>query len=163
MTAVERIRDRRIGIIGMARSGMAAALLVDEMGGKPFVSDAKSKTLLTDEIEQLNALGIMFETDGHTDRLLGCDFVIASPGVPPTSEIMRKLVAKGVPIFSEIEFASWVCRGRIIAITGSNGKTTTTTLVGEILSAAGLDTHVCGNIGYPFARTVAKIPPEGIA
>ncbi|MDH4157792.1 MAG: UDP-N-acetylmuramoyl-L-alanine--D-glutamate ligase [candidate division Zixibacteria bacterium] len=163
MTVEERIKNRKIGIIGMARSGMAAAFLADQMGGKPFVSDTKAAEHLSGELERLRKNSIPFETGGHTDRLLQCDYVVISPGVPLSAGIVEKVRAKGIPIFSEIEFASWACRGRIIGVTGSNGKTTTTTLLGHIFSAAGFDTFVCGNIGFPFAEIVAKIPEEGIA
>ena len=163
MTTEEKIRDRRIGIIGMARSGMASALMAVEMGGQPFVSDSKSPDLLSDQISGLRKKRIPFETGGHSDKLLSCDYVIVSPGVPPTIDIIKKLQDNGIPIFSEIEFASWACQGHIAAITGSNGKTTTTALLGKMFEASGIDTFVCGNIGYPFAGIAAKIPPAGVA
>ncbi|UCD64703.1 MAG: UDP-N-acetylmuramoyl-L-alanine--D-glutamate ligase [Candidatus Zixiibacteriota bacterium] len=163
MTAEERIRDRRIGIIGMARSGMAAALLADELGGRPFVSDSKDEKLLATRIERLKAAGIPFEAGGHTERILGCDYVVVSPGVPLDIDILFRAAQQGIPIFSEVEFASWVCRGSIVAVTGSNGKTTTTALLGEILTAAGFDTFVGGNIGLPMSEIVLKVPEDGLA
>jgi len=163
MTTEERIKNRRIGIVGMARSGVASALLAQKKGGLPFVSDNGRAELLESQIQKLNKAGIPYETDGHTDRLLECDYIVISPGVPMQSEIVKKIRDAGLPIFSEVEFASWVCRGRIVAITGSNGKTTTTTLLGEILKAANFDTYVCGNIGLPFAEVVDEIPYDGIA
>ncbi len=163
MTAEEKIRNRRIGIIGMARSGMASALMAEDLGGQPFVSDSKSAELLADQIAQLQDRRIPFETSGHTDKLLSCDYIVVSPGVPPTADILRRLRDNGIPIFSEIEFASWACRGRIAAITGSNGKTTTTTLLGRMFQAAGIETFVCGNIGDPFAGVAARIPHDGVA
>jgi len=163
MTVEERIRGRRIGIVGMARSGMATALLAYELGGRPFVSDNGSAAALADHLHKLKAVNIPFETDGHSDHLLECDYIVISPGIPLTSDIVQRIRQKGLPIFSEIEFASWVCRGRIVAVTGSNGKTTTTTLIGEIFKAAGFETFVCGNIGRPFAEVAAQVPPEGVA
>ena len=163
MTLEERIKNRKIGIIGMARSGIAAALLADEYGGKPFVSDSKDAGLLTTQTENLNALDIPFETGGHTDKLLACDYIVISPGVPLDIDIVNKANQKGIPVFSEIEFASWACRGSVIAITGSNGKTTTTTLMGEIFSSAGFDTFVGGNIGRPFCEIAPTIPEDGLA
>ncbi len=163
MTTEERIKNRRIGVVGMAGSGLAAALLADKMGGLPFVSDNGRAELLRSQTEQLRKAGIPFETDGHTDKLLECDYIIISPGIPLQSEIVVKIREAGLPIFSEIEFASWVCKGRIIAITGSNGKTTTTTLIGEIFKAANFNTFVCGNIGLPFSEVVTDIPYDGIA
>jgi len=163
MTVEERIRGRKIGVIGMARSGMAAALLAKEMGGIPFVSDAGPAAKLLEATTQLERSGIPFETDSHSDRLLDSDYVIISPGIPLTAAIAKRVTEKGIPLFSEIEFASWVCRGKIIAVTGSNGKTTTTTLVGEICKAAGIDTYVCGNIGRSFAEVANQVPTNGVA
>ena len=163
MTVEERIRERKIGILGMARSGMAAAALAVSFGGKPFVSDAAPAEQLTKQTQRLEAEGIPFETGGHSDQLLNCDYLVVSPGIPLTVDILRRASEKGVPVFSEIEFASWACPGKIIAITGSNGKTTTTTLIGGIFSAAGFDTHVGGNIGLPFCEIVPKIGPDSVA
>lgn len=163
MTIHERLKGRNIGIIGMARSGMAAARLVHRVGGVPFVSDIKPADQLTTSISDLKTLGVDFEAGGHTKRLLDSEFVILSPGIPRDAEIVGKVVEAGIPIFSEIELASWFCRGRIIAITGSNGKTTTASLTGAILSAAGVDNIVCGNIGYPFSDAVLDIPADGYA
>jgi UDP-N-acetylmuramoylalanine--D-glutamate ligase len=162
MTTQDRIQGRKIGIIGMARSGVAAALLAEANGGKPFVSDNAPATNLSDPIAKLKAKHIPFEVGGHTDELLSSDYLIVSPGVPPTIPILKKAVEKGIPIFSEIEFASWLCKGKIIAITGSNGKTTTTTLVGEICKAAGFDTFVCGNIGLPFAEVAHRATADSV-
>lgn len=147
----------------MARSGVAAAKLARQLGGTPFVSDIKSAEQLKSQIHELKTFGIEFETGEHTDRLLKSDFVIVSPGIPQETEIIQKIVAAGIPIFSEIEFASWFCSGKIIAITGSNGKTTTTTLIGAILDEAGIPNKVCGNIGFPFSEAVLEIPENGYA
>jgi len=163
MTVEERIRNRQISVIGMARSGVAAALLALEMGGKPFVSDTKPAELLTDAVNRLKDKNIPFEAGGHSDRVLNSDYIIISPGVPPEIDIIKKARQRGIPVFSEIEFAYWVCKGVVIAVTGSNGKTTTTTLLGEIFSRAGWETYVCGNIGYPFAEIAHKVSPKGVA
>ncbi len=163
MTTEARIKGRQVGIIGMARSGIAAAMLAKKLGGVPFVSDTSREELLWNRIKQLQEVDIPYETGGHTDRLLESDYIVISPGVPLQSEIVTRIRAKGIPVFSEIEFASWVCKGQIVAITGSNGKTTTTTLIGEMLTAGGYKTFVCGNIGEPFAGVADSIPAQGIA
>ncbi len=163
MTSQQRIEGRQIGIVGMARSGLAAACLAQKLGGHPFVSDAKATSELSEATALLARNRIPFETAGHSKRLLECDYLVLSPGVPPTVEILRRAGERGLPMFSEIEFASWVCRGTIVAVTGSNGKTTTTTLLGEIFKAAGRNTFVCGNIGQPFAEVAADVPMDGIA
>jgi UDP-N-acetylmuramoylalanine--D-glutamate ligase len=163
MTAQEKIRGRKIGILGMARSGMAVARLAQRLGGIPFISDAGQGKALAAQVEELRRLEIAWETDRHSDRILNSDYLVLSPGVPLNIDILVRARKQGIPIFSEIEFASWLCKGRIIAITGSNGKTTTTTLMGEIVAAAGFDTFVCGNIGVAFADVVDRIPENGIA
>jgi len=163
MMSIERIRNRRIGVVGMARSGVAAALLGHRLGADVFVSDAAPAERLREQIYMLETNGVPYETGRHSDKLLECDYLVLSPGVPLTVGILASAREKGLPMFSEIEFASWVCKGSIVAITGSNGKTTTTTLIGEILAAAGLDTVVCGNIGLPFAQMADKVTDDGIA
>jgi len=163
MTLKERIKDRKIGIVGMARSGMAAAQLADELGGKPFVSDSKEAVLVAAVTERLDALEIPWEAGGHSEKLLSCDYLVVSPGVPLNIDVLEKARQKGIPLFSELEFAYWACHGRIIAITGSNGKTTTTTLIGEILMAAGYDVFVAGNIGLPFSEIAPKVSEDGLA
>lgn len=146
----------------MARSGLAAALLADRLGAEVFVSDNKPAHQLTAQVAELTERRIKYEVGGHSDRLLECDYLVISPGVPPSVEIVQKATGMGIPIFSEIEFSWWLCRGTVIAITGSNGKTTTTTLIGEILKAAGRSTFVCGNIGRPLAEVVTDVPEDGL-
>lgn len=163
MTVEERIRGRKIAVLGMARSGMAVAELAMQYGGIPFVSDSANSGLLKRQTDRLNSLGIPFETDAHSEQVLGCDYLVVSPGIPLGVDILMRAAEKGIPIFSEIEFASWACKGKIIAVTGSNGKTTTTTLIGAIFAAAGFDTFVCGNIGLPFAEVIPKITSESVA
>jgi UDP-N-acetylmuramoylalanine--D-glutamate ligase len=163
MTIEERIRGRNIGIIGMARSGLAAALLTARFGGHPFVSDSGSGEKLADAIAKLKAVEIPFETGGHSERLLDCDYLILSPGVPLSVGIIKTARERGIPCFSEVEFASWVCKARIVAVTGSNGKTTTTTLLGAIFKNAGFATEVCGNIGRPFSDIADSLADNGVA
>jgi len=163
MTIEQKIKGRRVGILGMARSGIAAATLAKKEGGQPFVSDAAEAGRLTEQIRRLETAGIPFETGAHTDKLLMCDYLIISPGVKLTIDILAQARAKGVPIFSELEFASWFCKGKIAAITGTNGKTTTTALTGELFKAAGVPCQVCGNIGLAFTEVVAELPSNGVA
>jgi UDP-N-acetylmuramoylalanine--D-glutamate ligase len=163
MTAKDRVKGRKVGIIGMARSGLAAARLISKMGGTAFVSDVKKAEQLEGELALLNEMGVEYECGGHTDKLLAADYIILSPGVPRTIPILEKIADAGVPVFSEIELASWFCKGKIIAVTGSNGKTTTTSLIGAILSAAGINNAVCGNIGEPFADCALDIAENGYA
>lgn len=156
------MKNKKVSIIGAGRSGIATAGVVKGLGGIPFISDsAKIKDAAL--LERLQGLGVEWETEGHTDRALACDLMIVSPGVPANAEIVSAVRERGVSVWPEIELAYRLCTGRTIGITGSNGKTTTTALVGEILTGAGYPAFVCGNIGYPFVDIAQKVPPDGIA
>lgn len=146
-------------MLGAARSGIAVAKLLKSRGAQVFVSEIKAEV----ELSILRQRGIPFETGGHTDRLLDNDLVILSPGIPLNSPIVQKIRSKGIPVLSELEVASWFCRAPIIAITGSNGKTTTTALLGEIFSRASRERIVAGNIGSPFSDWVEKVDERGVA
>lgn len=145
----------KLAIIGAQESGVGAAVLAKKLGMDVFVSDAgKIKDAYRD---QLKALGIAYEEGGHTkDRVLGSDEIVKSPGVPDTAPLVVEAVANGMSVISEIEFASRHTTARIVGITGSNGKTTTTLLMGHILRKAGIDVAVGGNVGTSFAGLVAQ-------
>jgi UDP-N-acetylmuramoylalanine--D-glutamate ligase len=145
---------RRVTVIGGARSGRAAARLLVDRGARVFLSDAGS--LQAGVRNELNALGVAIEDRGHTDRALEADLIVTSPGVPNTAPPLKGAFEKQIPVASEIELASWFCRARVIAITGTNGKTTTTELIGHILREAGVPTMVCGNVGKPFSDCIDK-------
>jgi len=140
-----------IVVVGMARSGLAAARLLQSRGEDVFVSDAGSPKTAS----ELDSLGIPWESGKHTtDRFLAADEIVVSPGVPSEIAPLAAARAKGIPIVSELEVASRYLKGNVIAITGSNGKTTTTTLVGEILKASGHAVQVGGNIGTAMCGLV---------
>ena len=163
METFEKISGRKIGILGMGRSGQAAAILGQRFGGDMFVSDSASAVEMESALKVFKNAGVEFEVGGHTDRLLTSDYVIISPGISPTIEIVAKLQNQGTPLFSELEFASWINQGKMIAVTGSNGKTTTATMIDCILRADSHNTFLCGNIGRPFSGCVAEIPRDGVA
>ncbi len=146
---------RKIVILGGGESGYGSAVLAKSKGFDTFLSDsgtlsAKYRTLLTAE-------GVEFEEGRHSEeRILAADLVVKSPGIPEKAPIVRLLRERGVRIVSEMEFAQPFSNGKTICITGSNGKTTTTTLTHRILSDAGLDVAVGGNIGESYALTVAR-------
>jgi UDP-N-acetylmuramoylalanine--D-glutamate ligase len=159
----DRIIGKRISVLGMARSGIACAKLLKKTGAEVFVSDTKEKEFLSSEINQLDELGIDLETGGHTSKaVVDKDFIVVSPGIPIDIPILNQAEALGIPIFSEIEVAYWLTDAEIIGITGSNGKTTTVTLIGEILKEDKRERQVGGNIGTPFSSIVEKISPDGI-
>ena len=158
-------RGKRVSIIGAKRSGIAAALLLQEHGAAVFVSD--SEPLGEHERSLLEQHGIFFEERGHSDRILNADFCIVSPGIPPDAPAIRRLEKQGVALFSEIEAASWFCSARIIGITGTDGKTTTATLVAAMCGAdaaeLGYRVFSAGNIGTPFSSLVGEMSKGDIA
>jgi len=143
-------------VVGMARSGVAAARLLHRRGESVFVTDSgKPQTSA-----ELDALGIPWEAGQHTaERFLQADEIVVSPGVPLDIPPLQAARDKGVPIISELELASRYLKGDVVGITGSNGKTTTTTLVGEILKAAGKTVQVGGNIGTAMCGLVDTSTP----
>jgi len=159
---VDRIIGRPIGIIGLARSGLAAAKLLKRLGGDPFVSDVRTGSELKKELAELREVNVPYETGGHTQKLLeSSEFLIVSPGVPNDIPILQSAQEIGIPVFSELEVASWLCDANLAAVTGSNGKTTTTALLGGIFKTAGLESAAAGNIGYAFSEVCDQISSRG--
>ncbi|OGC94851.1 MAG: UDP-N-acetylmuramoylalanine--D-glutamate ligase [candidate division Zixibacteria bacterium RBG_16_53_22] len=156
------LKGKRVSIIGAGKSGVSTAVVVMSLGGVPFVSDSAQINDAT-LAQRLQTLGIALETGGHTERVYDCQIMVVSPGVAADAEVVVGAKGKGIPVWPEIELAFQLCGGRVIGITGSNGKTTTTALVGEILKNAGFATFVCGNIGFPFIDIAQKVPPDGFA
>jgi UDP-N-acetylmuramoylalanine--D-glutamate ligase len=150
--------NKRMVILGGGESGVGTALLAKQNGYDVFLSDASSlKEIYRNELQ---TSGIEFEEGRHTEeRILDADEVMKSPGIPEKNEMVKKIRAKGIPIISEIELAfRFKGESKIIAITGSNGKTTTTALTYHICKTAGLDCALVGNIGFSFAKQVAVDP-----
>jgi UDP-N-acetylmuramoylalanine--D-glutamate ligase len=143
----------KIAILGGGESGVGAALLAKAKGFTVFLSD---KGKLADNYRQvLETHAIPFEEETHTEeKILDAIEVIKSPGIPDKAEMIHKIKAKGIPVISEIEFAARYTKARLIAITGSNGKTTTTLLTYHLLKSAGLKVGLAGNIGESFAKQV---------
>ena len=145
---------QRAVILGGGESGVGAARLALRKGYDVFVSD--SKQLSSKYAGILEGEGIEWEEGGHTmERVLAADLIIKSPGIPDTTPLMQKVIAAGIEYYGEIEFAYRFCPGRIIAITGSNGKTTTTNWIYHILKKAGLNVAMGGNVGISFAGLLA--------
>lgn len=146
---------KSIAILGAGESGVGAALLGLKQGAKVFVSDFGRMD--EDVRQELSASSIDFEEGGHTfEKIVTYDYVVKSPGIPEKSDIIQKLRAAGKKIISEIEYASIFYRGIVIAVTGSNGKTTTSGLMYHVLKNAGYDVALGGNYGKSFARIVAE-------
>jgi UDP-N-acetylmuramoylalanine--D-glutamate ligase len=144
------LKDKRVLVVGLGKSGVASALFLKAHGARVTVSDTKSGDELRNEIPSLLDHGITVETGGHGERTFrGQDLIVVSPGVPADLPMLAQARSMGEAVIGEIELAARFLPGPIVAITGSNGKTTTTTLTGEILTAGGIPTRVGGNIGTP--------------
>jgi UDP-N-acetylmuramoylalanine--D-glutamate ligase len=149
------LKSKKVLVVGLGKSGLAAALFLRRRGAQVTVSDLRSAEALSKEIPSLMEAGIAVEAGGHgllTFRRQ--DLIVVSPGVPLSTPELVQVRALGLPIIGELELAARFLQGNVLAITGSNGKTTTTTLCGEIFSAAGLPTRVAGNIGLPVIEVV---------
>lgn len=145
---------KQVVILGAGESGLGAALLAQKQGYALWVSDFG--TVRSPFREELIAAGIPFEEQGHSeDKVLAADLVIKSPGIPEKAPIVRKIREQGIELISEIEFAYRHTDAKIIGITGSNGKSTTTKLIAHVMKKAGLNVAMVGNIGDSFARAVA--------
>src|SRR6202045_2445639 len=157
------LNGKRVLVVGLGRSGVASALFLKAHGARVTVSDTKTGDELHNEIPVLLDHGITVETGGHGERTFrGQDLIVVSPGVPVDAPPLLQARSVGGEIIGEIELAAQFLPGPIIAITGSNGKTTTTTLTGEILTAGGFPAIVGGNIGTPAIALVDQARAESV-
>ncbi|MDX2061642.1 MAG: UDP-N-acetylmuramoyl-L-alanine--D-glutamate ligase [Bacteroidia bacterium] len=146
---------RKVAVLGAAESGVGAAVLAQQQGWQPFVSEKGPGS--PEALDALQRAGIETETGSHTlARILAAELVIKSPGIPEHAPVVQAVRQAGIPLVSEIEFAFGYTQGQIIAVTGTNGKTTTTSLIHAMLSHAGLDVGLGGNIGPSFAGQLAQ-------
>ncbi|MEA3560751.1 MAG: Mur ligase family protein [Candidatus Omnitrophota bacterium] len=152
-----KITGKKVIIIGGARSGMAAAKLLLARGAKVDISDNRDDALIRKDLEGLGKIGAGIELGGHTpDFVRGHQIAILSPGVSSQAPVISWLKSAGIRMISEIELAYSLFQGEIIAVTGTNGKTTVTALIGKMLNDAGRKAVVCGNIGNPFSNEVIR-------
>jgi UDP-N-acetylmuramoylalanine--D-glutamate ligase len=163
MLAAMDLKNKRVLVVGLGKSGVASALFLQARGARVTVSDAKPQEQLGQEIPVLLDHGIAVETGGHGERTFrGQDFIVVSPGVPVDSPPLVQARALGESVIGEIELASRFLPKTIVAITGSNGKTTTTTLGGEIVAAGGFPVVVGGNIGTPAISLVERTTADTV-
>ena len=152
------VKGKRVTVAGAAKSGIAAAELLAERGAHVTLSDARATV---PDAEPLRALDVRLELGGHQPATFtGADLVVLSPGVPSEQPVVRAARDRGVPVIAEIELAFRWLRGRVIAITGTKGKSTTTALTGRMLEASGYTVTVGGNIGAPLSAQVAASTPD---
>jgi UDP-N-acetylmuramoylalanine--D-glutamate ligase len=152
------VKGKRVTVAGAARSGIAAAELLAKRGARVTVSDTRTDA---SDAEPLRQLGVTLELGGHrAETFAGADLIVMSPGVPPEQPVVANARKAGVPVIGELELASRWLRGRIVAITGTKGKSTTTELTGRILEASGFKVTVGGNIGSPLSAQVDQSSAE---
>jgi UDP-N-acetylmuramoylalanine--D-glutamate ligase len=157
------LNGKRVLVVGLGKSGVASALFLKARGARVTVSDTKTGDELHSEIPVLLDHGITVETGGHGERTFrGQDLIVVSPGIPLDAPALVQARALGGSVIGEIELAARFLRGSIVAITGSNGKTTTTTLTGEIMTAAGFPALVGGNIGTPAIALAERATAESV-
>ncbi|MFA5095827.1 MAG: Mur ligase family protein [Candidatus Omnitrophota bacterium] len=156
----DRFKGKKALIVGFARSGVASANLLEGLGARVWITDNQDNPILRRNLAGLSSKNIQVELGRHTREFVkDKDIVIISPGVTGNALPVLWAEGQGIPVISEIELGWLSCPGQVIAITGTNGKTTVTTLVGKVLAAAGRKAFVCGNIGKPFCSEVPKMRP----
>jgi UDP-N-acetylmuramoylalanine--D-glutamate ligase len=149
------LAGKKVLVVGLARTGIATALFCAERGARVTATEERPESQLAEAAAKLRAAGVTLEFGGHyTETFRRSDLIVPSPGVPPTMPALAAARAAGMPVWSEIELAWRFLRGRLVCITGSNGKTTTTSLVGHMLETAGVPVQVAGNIGTPLISRV---------
>lgn len=152
------ILNKHIVVAGAARSGVSVSILLKEKGAVPFLSDISE--IDSSVKERLQKNNILFESGGHSSKAMDGDMLVLSPGVPSTSSIAVHYKDNGKPIYSEIEVASWFNLSPIVAVTGSNGKTTVTSWLSDVWTKAGKDYIMAGNIGTALSEQVNSTSPD---
>lgn len=158
---MQHLDGKRVLVVGLARSGRAAADLLRRRGAMVTVSDSRPPWSFAQEIPELLAakIGLEFGQNG-IETALAQDLIVVSPGVPWDLPSLAAARGRGIPVVAEVEAGSWFLRGDLVGVTGSNGKTTTTSLIGRMLAASGIHTLVAGNIGVPLTSTVDQATDE---
>ncbi|MDP2942263.1 MAG: UDP-N-acetylmuramoyl-L-alanine--D-glutamate ligase [Candidatus Omnitrophota bacterium] len=156
-------KDKKVTVVGLARSGMAAALLLKKKGAEVYATDCGDSAGLRKNAGSLRKKGIRVEIGVHTRGFVkGKDLIVISPGVPEDSPILKWAAEEKVPVIGEIELGYLCCEAPIVAVTGTNGKSTTATLIGKILKKGGKSAVVCGNIGNPFCGEISKVKKDSV-
>ena len=154
---------KKVLVVGMARSGVAAAQLLRASGAEVTVNDSKTEEELGAQLAPLEGLQLIRRFGcGAMELLEGMDCVVISPGIPDTAPFVVKAKESGIYVTGELELAAQLSRGTMVAVSGTNGKTTTVSLLGEIFANSGRITHVVGNIGYPFSLAALVSKPEDV-
>ena len=163
-TTPQNLNGKRVTLVGLGQTAVSVAALLLQQGAVPFVTDASDSANMTPYKERLLALDVAFETGGHTDAAFASpDLIIPSPGVSPQIAPILEATKRGVPVIGEMEFSFPYCRSKVLAVTGTNGKTTTTELLRAMIAACGNSVVLAGNNAFPFSSAVLIEPaPEYI-
>jgi UDP-N-acetylmuramoylalanine--D-glutamate ligase len=158
------LKNKKITVVGLGISGRAAALILKQKGAFAYATDISESDSVKYTACELRQKGIYTETGKHTEVFIkGSEYIVVSPGVHDTSEALKIAERFSIPIITEIELASWFWKGPIIAVTGTNGKSTVATLTGLLLANSGRDAVVCGNIGNAFCGLLTEVATDQIA
>ncbi|MBN1689244.1 MAG: UDP-N-acetylmuramoyl-L-alanine--D-glutamate ligase [Candidatus Omnitrophica bacterium] len=157
-----KVPGKKVSILGLGQSGFQSALFLHAKGYRVYASDISGQDPIRDKVEELKKLGIEADCGKHSEEeILRSNWVLLSPGINPSVPICQKIIQKGIPIFSEIEVAGWFSKSRrIIAVTGTAGKTTVSTLIAKVLRNSVREVVLCGNIGNPWVGELEKIREE---
>lgn len=158
-------KGRRVTVVGLGRSGLAAAQLLCRAGARVTVTEAKESPALRAAVESLRPMGLYHaELGRHTASVIqDAELVVASPGVPDAQGPLAWAAARAIPVLSEVELAWRFCPSKVVAVTGTNGKSTAVTLIAEVAKAAGRPAIACGNLGYPFSAALERLTAETLA
>ncbi len=152
------LKDKHVTVVGLGNSGYNAAILLDDLGAYVRVTDSGDNTDIRVNLNSFEHRDIRVEIGAHTEEFVrGSELVVVSPGVEDSSPPIKWATKLGIPIISEMELGYLFCKGKIIAVTGTNGKSTVTALVGQILKDGDIDTVICGNIGNSLCGEIARI------
>jgi len=157
------LKNKKVTVLGAGTSGIAVALLLKRKGVKVFISEQQPEKEKYKEKKILGKKGIPFEFGGHSEQIYETDVLVVSPGIALNDIRVKKARERGISVYGELEVAFWYCQAPVIAVTGSNGKSTTTELIGDIFKQAGRKHEVAGNIGRPFAEIADSITKESTA
>ncbi|MFH0771820.1 MAG: UDP-N-acetylmuramoyl-L-alanine--D-glutamate ligase, partial [Candidatus Omnitrophota bacterium] len=157
------LKNKKVTVVGLARSGLAAALLLKELGAEVYATDSGNSEDLIKSKLLLEGKGVNVEIGAHSRGFIEeKDLVVVSPGVAENASALRWAREDRIPLISEIELGYLCCAAPIVAVTGTNGKSTTASLIGDVLRAGGKDVVVCGNIGNPFCAEMSKIKKNSV-
>ena len=159
---IESEAPKRVAVIGAAKSGIAAALYFRSKGSSVLISDACPRERLDSVLRENGLDGVESEAGGHSDKILECELVILSPGVRSDLEILKRALAKGIPVWSEMELGFRVSKAPFLAVTGSSGKSTTVSLLASAMKSAGFDTALVGNIGTPVISVTPALSKNAV-